>query len=197
MATKRKNKYKKEAKKKSILQSLNSPDESKGNIKATLAATGVTLLVGVVGGGFVGSAVGKPALLIGAGISGVGHYTGTPLATMFGLGMMASGGFLSGSKTVSGLEGLDGAKERMKMFTGELKQKLYLDKLKLKKKEPAAEKKAVGEVQYFSYPELAAYYNNNAYLDRIESQIEQPALQNNFAGMSGTLYQPEVSEMNF
>lgn len=197
MATKRKNKYKAKAKKESLLQSLKKPDNTKGDIKATLAATGLTMLVGVVGGGFAGSAIGKPSLLIGAAISGVGHYSGTPLATVFGLGMMASGGFLSASKPVSGLEGLDGAKERMKMFTEELKQKLYLDKLNLKKKDSSAEKKTVGEVQYFNYPELAAYYNNNAYLDRIESQIEQPLMQNSISGFSGVTYQPEISEMNF
>ncbi len=197
MATKRKNKYKAKAKRKSLLGGIGDPSKSKNDWGGTLAATGVTFLVGVVGGGMIGAAIGKPALAVGVIATGAGHFTGTPLATTFGLGMMASGGFLSASKPVSGLEGLDGAKERMKMFTEELKQKLYLDKLNLKKKDSSAEKKTVGEVQYFNYPELAAYYNNNAYLDRVESQIEQPLMQNSISGFSGVIYQPEISEMNF
>lgn len=178
---KKKNSYQQKAKKKSIIEGFSDPNVTKGDWKAALALTGLTVVV-AVGGGFAGAAIGKPALLIGAGVSGAGHYTGSPLATMFGLSMMASGGFLTGNKSVNGIKGLDGAKERMKLFQEELKQKFYLDKIK-KKKPDEAKKAAVGDigaVQYFNYPELAAYYSNNAHLDRIEAQITGAAEQ--FAG---------------
>lgn len=194
---KKKNQYQQKAKKKSIMEGFNNPDATKGDWQSTLALTGVTVLV-ALGGGVAGAALGKPALLVGAGVTGAGHYTGNRLATMLGLSMMASGGFLSGNKTVNGIKGLDGAKERIKQFKYELTQKLYLDKIK--KKKPDEGKKAVagmGTVQYFNYPELAAYYNNNANLDIIEAQISGPAEQfagEYEAGVSG--YATDISEMN-
>lgn len=194
---KKKNPYQQKAKKKSIMEGFKNPDATKGNLQSTLALTGITVLV-ALGGGFAGAALGKPSLLVGAGVTGAGHYTGNRLATMFGLSMMASGGFLSGNKSVNGIKGLDGAKERITQFKDELKQKLYLDKIK--KKKPDEAKKTVGEmgaVQYLNYPELAAYYNNNANLDVIEAQISGPAelfAGEYEAGVSG--YAADISEMN-
>jgi hypothetical protein len=194
---KTKSKAQAKAKRKSFLEGINKPIEAKKDFQGSLMATGLTLLVGVVGGGFAGAAIGKPSLLTGALVTGAGHYSGSQLATIFGLGMMTSGGFLIANKSVSGLDGLDGAKERMKLFSEELKQKFFLDKLPKKKAGDSPDKKAMGEVQYFNYPELAAYYNNNANLDRIEAQISSPAEPFNFSEEQGKDYQTEIAEMIF
>jgi hypothetical protein len=87
--------------------------------------------------------------------------------------MMAAGGFQK-STTVSGLEGLDGVKERLQAFKQSMSDRFYLDKIM--KKKVAAATNGIGELQYFTYPdtmgELAA-------LNDIERQIEESAIQFN------------------
>src|SRR4051812_1169561 len=85
---------------------------TKGSAKNSAIESVKDLVVGVVGGGLAGAAIGKPSLLVGLGTSLMGHYIGSSMATSFGLGMMASGGYQIGQGAVNGtsLSGLDGAK---------------------------------------------------------------------------------------
>ena len=172
MATKKKNTYKAKAKKKGFMQNISKGLETKGNVKNTVLETGKDLLVGVIGGGLIGAAIGKASLGIGALVTGVGHYSDNKLATIFGVGMMASNGFQKG-KAVSGLDGLDGVKERVMAYKETFSEKLFLDKIIPKK---AAATNGIGEVQYFRYP------NNElngdlAALDFIENQITESGMQ--------------------
>jgi hypothetical protein len=172
---KNKNRYKKQAKKKGFLSGMNEGLKTKGDIKNSSLETGKDLLIGVIGGGLIGAAVGKPSLLVGIATTLGGHYSGNKLVQILGLGIMTGGTFKS-TAAVSGLEGLDGVKERLQAFKTVLSDKFFLDKIKKK----ASSTNGIGELQYFTYPdgELAA-------LNDIERQIEESAYQFQGSGLRG------------
>jgi hypothetical protein len=167
MAKKRKNQYARRAKRKSFMQGFSSELNTKGNMKNTALETGKEILICVLGGGLIGAAIGKPSLAVGIVTTGFGHYSGNKLTQLLGLGMMAANGFQKNT-SVSGVEGLDGIKERMKAFKDGFAEKLYLDKIKKK----VSGTNGFGDLQYFSYPN-----NDLAALDAIEDQIADSALQ--------------------
>ncbi|MEO7982817.1 MAG: hypothetical protein ABI688_01925 [Bacteroidota bacterium] len=171
---KKKNRYLKQANKKHFLSGMNEGLPTKGNAKNTLLETGKDILIGVLGGGLIGAAIGRPSLLIGIVTTGAGHYTGNKLVQLLGVGMMASNGFQK-SSTVSGLEGLDGVKERLKAYKETFSEKLYLDKI-MKKAAAAATASGFGELQYFTYPDTSMN-GNLAALNDIEDQIAESARQ--------------------
>ena len=166
----KKNRYYKKSRKKGFLNGITGQLHAKGNVKHTALETGKDLIIGVVGGGLLGAAFGRTSLVVGLITTGMGHYTGSKLAQSVGIGMMASNGFQR-SGAVSGLEGLDGIKERLQAYKDSFSEKLFLDKI-LKRKGVGG----FGDVQYFTYPsgemngELAA-------LDNIENQIAESAMQ--------------------
>ena len=171
--SKKKNRYQKQAKKKHFLSGMNEGLPTKGDAKNTMLETGKDILIGVLGGGLIGAAIGKPSMIVGIVTTGAGHYTGNKLVQVLGIGMMAAGGFQK-SNTVSGLEGMDGVKERLQAFKQSMSERFYLDKIVKKKAGNATS--GIGELQYFTYPdtmgELAA-------LNDIEKQIEESAMQFN------------------
>ncbi len=169
--SKKKNRYQQKANKKHFLSGMNEGLPTKGNVKNTLLETGKDILIGVLGGGLIGAAIGRPSLLVGIVTTGAGHYTGNKLVQLIGVGMMASNGFQK-SSTVSGLEGMDGIKERLKAYRESFSEKLYLDKI-LKK---AAATNGFGELQYFTYPDTSMN-GSLAALNDIEDQIEASARQ--------------------
>jgi hypothetical protein len=171
---KKKNRYQKQANKKHFLSGMNEGLPTKGNAKNTLLETGKDILIGVLGGGLIGAAIGRPSLLIGIVTTGAGHYTGNKLVQLLGVGMMASNGFQK-SSSVSGLEGLDGVKERLKAYKETFSEKLYLDKI-LKKAAAAATANGFGELQYFTYPDTSMN-GSLAALNDIEEQIAESARQ--------------------
>ncbi len=171
------NRYAKKNKKHDMLASLTHLSETKGNAKNTIIETGKDILVGVVGGGLIGAAIGRPSLLIGAGVTGAGHYMGNRVATLLGIGMMAANGFQK-SKSVEGLEGMDmqSIKNRMIAYKDNFAEKLYLDKIMHKSgggNSSKDETSGFGELQFFNYPNDMNGYNDLAALDSIERQIEQ------------------------
>ena len=150
---KNKNSYQKAALKKS----LNGAGDGSTGEKVKDAATelGKDIVVGVIRGGVAGAALGRLSFLVGAAVSGVGHFAKSRIASALGLGMMASGTY----QAVSGMngkpaEGLDGVKERLLALKDDMKKRVFLDKV-LKAKEPKTEENAtngLGQVQYFVYP---------------------------------------------
>ena len=182
MAKTRKKQYAKKAKRKNFMQGFGSELDTKGNVKNTMLETGKGILVGVLGGGLIGAAIGKPSLLVGIVTTGVGHYSGNKLTQLLGIGIMAANGF-QGNTSVSGIEGLDGVKERVQAFRQNFADRLYLDKLK--KKSPTATTSGFGELQYFSYPN-----NDLAALDAIEDQLTDSAMQ-----FQGSLPEPDFGEV--
>ncbi len=167
---KRKTQYAKKAKRNNVLQGFSSELKTKGSIKNTAFETGKGILVGVLGGGLIGAAIGKPSLLIGLVTTGLGHYSGNKLTQILGLGIMAANGFQKAG-AVGGIEGLDGVKERVMAFKESFSEKLYLDKLKAKNM-GGGTTSGFGNLQYFSYPngDLAA-------LDAVEDQLTDSAAQ--------------------
>ena len=79
---KQKNQYKQNARKKNFLKGMNEELPTKGNVKNTVLETGKDLLVAVLGGGLIGSAIGRPSLAIGLVTTGTGHYTQNRLQNM-------------------------------------------------------------------------------------------------------------------
>lgn len=190
--SKKKNKRSSKAKKAKTL-ALVQELQTKGNAKNSAVESVKDLLVGAVGGGVAGAAIGKPSLLIGFGTSLIGHYMGSSLATSFGLGMMASGGYQVGTDAVNGTgtSGLNGVKERVKAFGTNIKQRLYLDKIiKTKDKEKEESTDGMGNVQYFKYPENAELDMSS--LENIENEIARSGEQyerqksNGYNGLSDT-----------
>ena len=170
--SKKKNRYSQKAKKKHFLSGMNEELPTKGNAKNTLLETGKDILIGVLGGGLIGAVIGKPSLAVGIITTGAGHYTDNKLIQLLGIGMMAANGFQR-TGAVSGLEGLEGVKERLQAYKESLSEKFYLDKI-LKKK--AAATNGIGELQYFSYPG-SSVNGDLAALDDIENQLAESAMQ--------------------
>lgn len=168
---KKKNSYAQKAQRASFTKNMFAPNNLKFAAKETLIDTAVGAILGAA----VGAAVGKPALLVGIGVSAVGHITGQRWVSMLGVGMMASNTYQTA--TVSGVEGLDGVKERMKVFQTSLKDRLYLDKFIKKTTTPVA---GVGDLQYFSYPNEVGYTDDLngglAALNSVEQQMEESAM---------------------
>ena len=130
-------KAKRKYKKKRSLNGTETPAK-KGvadKVKHSAISTGKDLLIGVIGGGIIGAVIGKPALLVGAGVSGYGHYANKPSLTILGIGMMASSGI---NATATGTQGIDGfskedIKARVMSFKDNILSKLFLDKIKIGK----------------------------------------------------------------
>ena len=190
MAKQKQNKQ--QAHRASFLDGFGQELHPEGSLKDTAISTVRDLVVGVVVGGAVGAAIGKPSLIIGAVVTGVGHYKKIPLATLMGIGMMAANGFQSNGTTVKGVDKdvVDGIKDRLEAYKESFQEKLFLDKI-LKKKEPV---NGMGKVQYFSYPNAENFSGNNnaldmSELDRIQEHIHQSAQdfaeRNNVHGLEG------------
>lgn len=194
MSNTKKNHYVQKAKQKSLTGTSTAHEaETKGDFKKTAAYTGRDILFGAIGGSLAGAVLGRSSLLVGIAVTGAGHYFGSPTAAMFGVGMMASGGYQTVSSAMNGTEkdGVEGIKERFGNFKENLKRQLFLDKIisKKKEKEKSEEEEStngVGEVRYFKHPSSKEV--NGKELDfteanRIEQQIEQSGKQ--FAQMHG------------
>ena len=174
---KKKNRFKASATKNKMMAGNAQPLDTKGKPINSLLETGKDLLIGVVGGGFAGAAMGKPSLIIGIVTTGVGHYMNNRLLASLGMGMMASNGFQT--KTVSGVDGLDGVKERMKAYKDSFIEKTYIDKLKAIQAGKSKGTNGMGEVQYFTYPQnmLEGATDDFSLLNQIENQIANTGLQ--------------------
>lgn len=197
-----KNKYVQKARQKTLTGTGSSTTsvETKHNLTKTTAYTGRDILFGAIGGSLAGAVLGRSSLLVGIAVTGVGHYFGSPSAAMFGVGMMASGGFQTVSSAMNGTEkeGVEGIKERFGNFKDNLKRQLFLDKIipnkKSKEKSTDETTNGMGEVQYFKHPG-SEEVNGNKELDfseanRLEQQIEhsgkqfaeKQGMQANFSG---------------
>ena len=198
---KRKNNYSKTARKKSVLSGITQTLDTKGNFKNTAIETVKDLVAGVVAGGLAGAAIGRSSLVVGTVVTGVGHYTKSRLASVFGLGMMASNGFQKTGAEVSGTEKagvLAGIKERLLTYKDSFMQKLFVD-LILKKKEGSTSEgtSGMGAVKYFVYPGNKSKELDMSELDRIEKAVAESGKQftqeQQTAGLDGTdeLLDPE------
>ena len=176
---KSKNSYHKAALKKEL---SGTGDGSTGEkVKDAATELGKDIVVGVIGGGVAGAA-------LGAAVSGVGHFAKSRIASALGLGMMASGTY----QTVSGMngkpaEGLEGVKERLLALKDDMKKRIFLDKV-LKAKAPKTEENAtngLGQVQYFVYPnsEESMGELDMSALDKIHEAIQTNATN----GLNGEL----------
>jgi hypothetical protein len=183
MAKAKNNRYQKAATKQATLAKLSSRLDTKGNMMHSGMETGKDLLIGVIGGGLVAALIGKPAFLVGLGVTGMGHFSGYQLASTFGLGMMAYGvGNVTSS--VNGLEGLEGVKERVQAFKDSMMQRTYLDKV-MKKSDTV--NGTVGELQYFDYGQMSGASDNpELYGMGALNEIEQQIADAGMARLQGT-----------
>ena len=148
---------------------------TEGDTKNSFIETLLTGTIGLVGAG-AGAAIGKPSLLLGLGTIFVGHYCKSKKVIALGTGMLTTGTFKA-IKGIDGTEvaGFDGAKERFKAFGQDLKERLYLDKIKnlisKKKSENNNGTEGLGEVKYFN-PNNA---EDMAGLNNIEQEVQRQA----------------------
>lgn len=155
-------------------------------VKDSAIQTGKDLLIGVIGGGIVGAVIGKSSLLIGAGVTGYGHYANKPTLATFGIGMMAASGFNAGTNATQGIDGfsMDDMKARVMNFKDSFTSKLFLDKVFKKKEKTEEGTKGVGDVETYTYPHQNQELDFSA-LNRLENQILK----------SGAEYQKSVQGM--
>jgi hypothetical protein len=196
------NHYKRKAKKEKLKGGLSGTADQTA-MKESLVDTAKNTPIDIgaaIGGGFVGSAIGKPSLVTGAVVSGLSHFFKNKLGdslsrigSSFGVGIMA-GGFAKSSEAVSGTDDKktkgDAAKERMKSYGEDLKQRLYLDKLPSTKKADSKkgdekktdEKKATTEkdetkpvngTENFYYPETEPRLKSDVDLSALEDFQEE------------------------
>lgn len=190
MSKTKKNTYVQKAKQKALSGTGSAHAvETKHDLKKTAAYTGRDILFGAIGGSLAGAIVGRSSLLVGIAVTGAGHYFGSPATAMFGVGMMASGGYQTVNAAMNGTEkeGIEGIKERFGNFKDNLKRQLFLDKIMPKKKEDETKDgeengtNGMGRVQYFKHPSSKELDFSEA--DRIEKQLEESAKK--FAQMNG------------
>ena len=181
---KNKNSYQKAALKKTLSGTADASTGAK--VKDAATELGKDLVVGVIGGGIAGAVLGRLSFVVGAAVTGVGHYAKSRIASALGLGMMASGTY----QAMSGMNGkpasgLDGVKERLLALKDDMKKRIFLDKV-LKAKEKKEDKteegtNGLGQVQYFAYPNseesMGAVEMNE--LDKIQQQIQDSAMKYN------------------
>lgn len=167
-------KTKSKYKRKRALHGTDTAKTTGVKVKDSLIQTGKDLLIGVIGGGIAGAVIGKSSLLIGAGVTGYGHYANKPTLTTFGIGMMAASGFNAGT-TTQGIDGFsaEDVKARIKSFKESFTSKLFLDKIIKKKTEDGAN--GVGAVQYYDYPNENKELDFSA-LDRLQNQVVQSGI---------------------
>ena len=188
-------------KKAKIMAFLKGELQTEGDLKNSALEMLKTGVLGVAGAG-AGAAIGKPSLLLGLGVIMAGHYYKSNKLTAIGTGMLASGAYKA-VKGVDGTEvaGLDGAKERLQAFGKDLKERLYIDKIKniISNKKPEKETtgtEGLGEIQYFN-PTNAI--DNMGSLDAIEEEIQNHAEQferKQFAGNEDD-FPDEQSSINY
>ncbi len=192
-----KNKFAQKAKQAGFID-LHQRLQTKDNIKNSALETGKDLLIGVIGGGVAGAAIGKPSLLIGIGLTGAGHFTDNHLLKLFGIGLMASNGFQR-SKSVNGLEGLDkqAILNRLQAYKDNFSEKLFIDKLTGKRSANAESANGIGELQFFNYPnDVNGAYDELAALEDLEQQIAQSGIdQMQVSGMGEFGEFGEMGEM--
>ncbi|HVI45239.1 MAG TPA: hypothetical protein VM802_10225 [Chitinophaga sp.] len=197
---KRKNRYQKKAAKTAVLAHLNNSLDTHHNVKNSALETAKDLFIGVIGGGLAAAVVGRPSFLIGLGVTGIGHYFNNRIAATFGLGMMAGNSF-TGNKSVNGVDGLDGIKERLQAYKQSLAEKTYLSKIVRK---PDVTVNGMGDLQYFDYanysPVSGDFDSINgdfdqvgdlSALDEIERQIEDAGMARLQGAPVGSL-QPDM-----
>ncbi|HQW94610.1 MAG: hypothetical protein Q7W45_16620 [Bacteroidota bacterium] len=181
---KNKNSYQKAALKKTLSGTADASTGAK--VKDAATELGKDLVVGVIGGGIAGAVLGRLSFVVGAAVTGVGHYAKSRIASALGLGMMASGTY----QAMSGMNGkptsgLAGVKERLLALKDDMKKRIFLDKV-LKAKEKKEEKtdegtNGLGQVQYFVHPnseESMGEVEMNA-LDTIQKQIQESGMKYN------------------
>jgi hypothetical protein len=176
MTKKKKNPYEEKAKQKSLfgLGNVTTAESKKEKTSVT------QMLAGGIGGGLAGVVAGRASLLLGLAITGGGYFLGSPTATMFGVGLMASGGYQTASSVLHGTsaEGVDGLKERFDNFKNGIKHQLFLDKLRPKKqKEKDETTQGVEQTQFFRHPQIETGKLDFSEAERIERQINESGRQ--------------------
>lgn len=169
-------------------------------VKDSAIQTGKDLLIGVIGGGIAGAVIGKSSLLIGAAVTGYGHYAEKPTVATFGIGMMAASGFNAGTNSTQGIDGFskEDMKARLMNFKDSFTSKLFLDKILKKKQKTEEGTKGVGAVETYTYPQESKELDFSA-LNRLENQILQSGAeyQKSVQGMTEEEETPETVQGNF
>lgn len=169
-------------------------EKTTGKVKETAFKTLAHIGVGIIGGGLAAAVIGKPAFLIGGGLTFYGYYKDISWLAPLGLGMMASS-HLVPNDTGTGVSGFslkqetENAKTRLSSLKDSLLSKTYLDKII--KPKTASSKSANRTMQASNDEETTEGFgsvsDNLQALDRIEQQLMTSAMeiQNQNKGTQG------------
>jgi hypothetical protein len=166
----------------------------KGDLKLTMVRTVAEAAVSVIGGGLIGTLLGKPSFFVGLGVAGYGFYKDIYWLAPIGLGMMSTSVFLP-PKNKGAVSGFDlnhetsNAKDRLLSFKDGIMHKTYLDKLIPSKKANASSQQDEDTAGFGSTAS-----NLNA-LDEIEKQLNASA-NAYYAKDNNRLNQPNASAIN-
>jgi hypothetical protein len=177
-----------------------NPNSTKQKAIQATKSTLLDMVFGLAFGSVAGGIIGKPSVIVGAGVTGYGHYKNNSLARAFGIGMMA-GANIFGVKSQAGFKlkehyKKDAIKERLDLAIENLKSKFFLDSLGKNKSasgnksgmeglvglEGLAEaylnmQKMAQDPSYALDPNNAQSMLNLQALDALKQQVEQSGMQ--------------------
>jgi len=165
---------KRKAKPKGGLHGMAIPAGFNAKIKESALETLKDVAIGVIGGGLTGLVLGKSSLLIGAGVTGYGHFENKPFFKTFGMGMMLGGTASAAGAGFSGVSA-DDIKARIVNFKDDFISKLYLDKVFKKDETKTTEKKALSGAEE-DIINMDGFGDNEldfSTLDKLEQQVLQ------------------------
>lgn len=154
-------------------------ESTKGKGKESVFKGLTYMGISVLGGGLVAAVIGKPAFLIGAGLTIVGYYRDNHWLAPLGLGMMASSHLVpnvSAAKTTgfSLKQETEDAKSRLVSFKDSLLSKTYIDKIIKPKTD--SNKKMETSVLEETTNGFGSVSDNLNVLDQIEQQLVSSAM---------------------
>lgn len=165
------------SKTKRLLDKVNQPAKTKGDIQTSAMETIKNIVFGVLGGGIAGAIAGRASLGIGALVTGIGHYTGSSIAAMLGLGMMTSTVSNKPDRLEAEKPFADKAKSRVNDFSDTIKHKLFISdktKSKLADMEEQTDISPIDSKELISNAKLSGI-DPNIIIDNMEKDLEQAA----------------------
>lgn len=169
------------------------------------AKEGGLLIITAIASGFVGAALGRSSLIVGIPVTVYGVAKRSPYVVAAGLGLAVANGFQLAGRGVAGVDGLDfkqmtqDAKDRVKTFFENFKDKLYLSHTPAAATQTQEATNGIGDtneeqVTYFVNPygnqsnDVAALPElDMSAIDRIQEQIAEmnrPGAADTTAGLN-------------
>lgn len=175
-------------------------NSTKGQVKESFFKGLAYMTISVLGGGLLTAVIGKPAFIIGAGLTVIGYYKDNRWLPPLGLGMMASSTLIP-NEGVTGVSGFslkqetENAKNRLISFKDSLLSKTYIDKVIKPKASSTSNRTSVLEETTNGF---GSVNDNLNVLNQIEQQLVSSAMaiQNQRKSQDTRGVRDEISDFN-